>query len=74
MADVMGLGKTLTMLSAVVCSKHAAAEFTKNDSCVMRGRLTRATLIIVTSRRKPHHISSSSITFLSASYLGVQQD
>lgn len=50
-ADVMGLGKTLTMLSAVVCSKNAATEFAKTDSCRTRARPTRATLIVVTSRQ-----------------------
>ncbi|KAF2684141.1 hypothetical protein K458DRAFT_38039 [Lentithecium fluviatile CBS 122367] len=50
-ADVMGLGKTLTMLSAVVCSKDTATEFAKIDSCRTRTRPTKATLIVVTSRQ-----------------------
>jgi len=73
-ADVMGLGKTLTMLSAVICSKNAATEFAKIDSCRTRARPTRATLIVVTSRRKPHPIPSSNIMFSPFSYPDVQQD
>ncbi|OCL05964.1 hypothetical protein AOQ84DRAFT_322110 [Glonium stellatum] len=48
-ADVMGLGKTLTMLSAVVYSKDAAMEFVKANSYQAKPQLTRATLIVVTS-------------------------
>ncbi|RYP62194.1 hypothetical protein DL771_009826 [Monosporascus sp. 5C6A] len=50
-ADIMGLGKTLTMLSAVVRSKNAAAQFAKIGSCRNEPRFTRATLIVVTSRQ-----------------------
>ncbi|RYP79693.1 hypothetical protein DL769_002811 [Monosporascus sp. CRB-8-3] len=50
-ADVMGLGKTLTMLSAVVLSKNAAAQFAKINSYRKRPRFAGATLIVVTSRQ-----------------------
>jgi hypothetical protein len=59
----MGLGKTLTMLSAVVCSKNAATQFAGITS-----KQTRATLIVVTSRRKFHFIMTLN-TVLSLSYL-----
>lgn len=59
MADVMGLGKTLTMLSAVVHSKKVASEFAKSDSVAVTENLTRATLIVVTSRRKSLQVPSS---------------
>jgi SNF2 family DNA or RNA helicase len=52
LADVMGLGKTLTMISAIVCSRAQAAEYAKsqqgNEPLAQR---TRATLIVVTSMR-----------------------
>ncbi|KAI1345777.1 SNF2 family N-terminal domain-containing protein [Xylaria sp. FL0043] len=49
-ADVMGLGKTLTMLSAIVCSMKAATEFPMfcDDGTRLR-TTTRATLVVVTS-------------------------
>jgi hypothetical protein len=62
-ADVMGMGKTLTMLSAVVYSKNAAIEFAKTGNCRTRERQTRATLIVATSRRKPNLILFSNIKF-----------
>lgn len=56
LADVMGLGKTLSMISAVVSSLPQAAEsaragYQKCTLPVSRYR-TRATLVIVTSMRK----------------------
>ncbi|KAK8037229.1 hypothetical protein PG991_000575 [Apiospora marii] len=45
-ADVMGLGKSLTMLSAVVCSMQSAEEFSHLDMGIPT---TRATLIVATS-------------------------
>ncbi|KAK8102537.1 DNA repair protein RAD5B, partial [Apiospora sp. TS-2023a] len=45
-ADVMGLGKSLTMLSAVVCSMPSAAEFSLIEMDIPT---TRATLIVATS-------------------------
>ncbi|KAK6839362.1 hypothetical protein PG987_005228 [Apiospora arundinis] len=45
-ADVMGLGKTLTMLSAVVCSMPSAADFSRVK---MEIPTTRATLIVASS-------------------------
>ncbi|KAI8652051.1 hypothetical protein NCS56_01421900 [Fusarium sp. Ph1] len=49
-ADVMGLGKTLTSLVAIACSRPAAREFEKSlDSSSPRP--TRATLIVATSHQ-----------------------
>ncbi|KAI1501128.1 SNF2 family N-terminal domain-containing protein [Biscogniauxia marginata] len=45
-ADVMGLGKTLTMLSAVVCSLSAARDFATLNTELPT---TRATLVVATS-------------------------
>ncbi|KAK3369585.1 SNF2 family N-terminal domain-containing protein, partial [Lasiosphaeria ovina] len=55
-ADVMGLGKTLTMLSAIVQAKYKAVEFelAEDSNNADAPRLSKATLIIVTSRRKIH--------------------
>ncbi|RYP51600.1 hypothetical protein DL768_003107 [Monosporascus sp. mg162] len=66
-ADVMGLGKTLTMLSSVVYSKNAAEQFAKIDSCRKGPRFTRATLIVVTSRRKPCSIPARTPSCLTSS-------
>ncbi|KAI0440376.1 SNF2 family N-terminal domain-containing protein [Xylaria telfairii] len=53
-ADVMGLGKTLTMLSAIVCSMKAATEFTRcYDNSAMLPTATRATLIYIQEHLKP---------------------
>ncbi|KAI0451852.1 SNF2 family N-terminal domain-containing protein [Xylaria acuta] len=49
-ADVMGLGKTLTMLSAMVCSMKTAIEFTTcYDEGTTHPIATRATLVVATS-------------------------
>lgn len=56
-ADAMGLGKTLTMLTAIFCTL-SKAEFWAgfldggNDSGAKNGR-TKATLVVVPSLRKP---------------------
>jgi hypothetical protein len=47
----MGLGKTLTMISAVVCSRDAAFEFAKHNDHHGKPNSTRATLVVVTSYR-----------------------
>ena len=56
LADVMGLGKTLTVLSAVIHSMDEACHFvlpsreiSVDDDLVCR---TRATLVVVPSQRK----------------------
>ncbi|KAI0022442.1 SNF2 family N-terminal domain-containing protein [Xylariomycetidae sp. FL0641] len=46
-ADVMGLGKTLTMLSAVVCTKATARDFVMLTGSSLP--TTKATLIVATS-------------------------
>lgn len=53
LADVMGLGKTLTMLTAVASSKEAA-ERHREMYVQDEGQLVaaRGTLVVVTSRRK----------------------
>lgn len=50
-ADVMGLGKTLTMLSAMVCSLRAARDFATYIQEKMEVLPTRATLVVATSPR-----------------------
>ena len=50
LADVMGLGKTLTMLSAIAASQHDAAVFQARPAIQGIPR-SRATLIVGTSRR-----------------------
>ncbi|KAI1736488.1 SNF2 family N-terminal domain-containing protein [Xylaria scruposa] len=51
-ADVMGLGKTFTMLSAIVCSMEIATEFLRSyDEDTTSLKATRATLVVATS---PH--------------------
>ncbi|QYS97699.1 hypothetical protein H0G86_004920 [Trichoderma simmonsii] len=52
LADVMGLGKTLTMLSAVVCTKAAATEYCCG-SIATKGapKLTKSTLVVLPSRQ-----------------------
>ncbi|EEU36130.1 uncharacterized protein NECHADRAFT_53012, partial [Fusarium vanettenii 77-13-4] len=49
-ADVMGLGKTLTSLAAIACSKPAALDFEMSLSSTSP-MPTRATLIVATSHR-----------------------
>jgi len=54
-ADVMGLGKTLTMISAVIASLAQATEYVTAESRdsvhPASGSRSRATLVIVTSMR-----------------------
>ena len=56
LADVMGLGKTLSMISAIVSSLPQATEFAttryQNFTSPTSGCRSRATLVIVTSMRK----------------------
>jgi hypothetical protein len=56
----MGLGKTLTMLSAIVLSLDDAYHFILSSNDVSIGDKplypTKATLVIVPSARKPHYI------------------
>ncbi|KAI1114304.1 SNF2 family N-terminal domain-containing protein [Nemania sp. NC0429] len=48
-ADVMGLGKTLTMLSAIVCTLKHAREFSKLQLAGTLLPTTRATLVVASS-------------------------
>lgn len=53
LADVMGLGKTLTMLMAIVLSKKAAERYGETNVQDQRQLVpTKGTLVVVTSRRK----------------------
>jgi len=57
LADAMGLGKTLTMISAIVSTLNEAARFSAgSDHDVIENKeaefRTRATLVVVTSMRK----------------------
>lgn len=58
LGDVMGLGKSLTMLSAVVMSLEDARLYAKqqsilkDDICIGNVRRLKATLVIVPSARK----------------------
>ena len=68
LADVMGLGKTLSVISAIVSSlpqarEYATADYRNFGSLASRCR-SRATLVVVTSMRK-----SSVSLFLSLSPL-----
>ncbi|KAF4443715.1 hypothetical protein FACUT_1140 [Fusarium acutatum] len=62
LADVMGLGKTLTMLSAILCSKQLAQSFSydtmSNSDAGNHAPLT-ITLVVLPSR--PHQIRNSSV-------------
>ncbi|KAL6690984.1 SNF2 family N-terminal domain-containing protein [Trichoderma pleuroticola] len=52
LADVMGLGKTLTMLSAVVCTKAAATEYCCSTIATKGApKLTKSTLVVLPSRQ-----------------------
>jgi SNF2 family DNA or RNA helicase len=52
-ADVMGLGKTLTMLTAILRSLPPTCNFDKGKESEMSTKTpTRATLVVVTSARK----------------------
>ncbi|RWA12600.1 hypothetical protein EKO27_g2508 [Xylaria grammica] len=51
-ADVMGLGKTLTMLSAIVCTMKRASEFGGLNPEHSSLPTTRATLVVTSSPRK----------------------
>jgi len=59
----MGLGKTLTILSAIVASRADAAAFTAVHGQAGRETMhspTRATLVVVTSRRRmPLYVNAS---------------
>ncbi|KAF4457119.1 hypothetical protein F53441_907 [Fusarium austroafricanum] len=62
LADVMGLGKTLTMLSAILCSKilkNYALSDKADESSDYQPRSSNLTLIVLPSR--PHHIRNPSI-------------
>jgi len=49
----MGLGKTLTMLSAIVCSKEYANDFSSADEVGAAATQSAAsTLVVLPSRRK----------------------
>jgi SNF2 family DNA or RNA helicase len=55
-ADMMGLGKTLTMLAAILHSMSAAEDFgtffqSTEDECANKV-FTKATLVVVSSARK----------------------
>jgi SNF2 family DNA or RNA helicase len=69
LADVMGLGKTLSMISGIVSSLSQATEYAiaKNENIISSapGCRSRATLVIVTSMRK----SLFSLSLLSPSLL-----
>ena len=60
LADAMGLGKTLTILSAIVSTANHAKRFsTGRDASAGAGDLqlrTRATLVVVTSMRELHRV------------------
>jgi SNF2-related domain len=51
LADAMGLGKTLTMLSAIVASRDGAAAFQAETPPLGEVPHAKATLIVATSRR-----------------------
>src|SRR5437667_2654527 len=60
LADEMGLGKTLSILSAVLSSRHAALSYQQaiegdhqHDPICSMALRSRATLVVVTSIRKP---------------------
>lgn len=53
-ADVMGLGKTLTMLSAIVCTLRGATDFVDSSNEVEKPLKSRATLVVVSSHRESH--------------------
>ncbi|KLO81314.1 Uncharacterized protein Y057_8158 [Fusarium fujikuroi] len=62
LADVMGLGKTLTMLSAILCSKQLVQSFSKDitsNSDAWHHSPLNMTLVVLPSR--PHQIRNSSI-------------
>ncbi|KAJ8129489.1 hypothetical protein O1611_g4142 [Lasiodiplodia mahajangana] len=50
-ADVMGLGKTLTMLSAIVCTLPEASDFADPSKEVRKPHKCQATLVIVSSHQ-----------------------
>lgn len=53
LADVMGLGKTITMLGAILCSKHLKKQSSINEATRsedLEGR-SNLTLILLPSRR-----------------------
>jgi len=66
LADVMGLGKTLSMISAIVSSLPRATEYVtathQNFASAVSGCRSRATLVIVTSMRKSSHSLSRART------------
>lgn len=51
-ADVMGLGKTLTILSAIFCTIQLARDFAKSSKEVRKPPTSRATLVITPSHRE----------------------
>jgi hypothetical protein len=55
----MGLGKTLTMLGAIVYSKQVASEvaYTEGSKCGIP-RLTKGTLVVLPSRRRFYFFST----------------
>ncbi|KAI0878365.1 SNF2 family N-terminal domain-containing protein [Hypoxylon argillaceum] len=50
-ADVMGLGKTLTILSAIFCTIQLARDFAKSSKEVRKPPTSRATLVITPSHQ-----------------------
>lgn len=65
LADVMGLGKTLSMISAIVSSlpqavRYATAEY-QDFASPTSGCQSRATLVVVTSMREPSVFLSPSL-------------
>jgi SNF2 family DNA or RNA helicase len=73
LADVMGLGKTLSILSAIVSSRLTSVSYQDATASKIQGDMvfptvlkSRATLIVVTSIRKsvyPRNSGSMSLTF-----------
>ncbi|RFN45450.1 hypothetical protein FIE12Z_10316 [Fusarium flagelliforme] len=60
LADVMGLGKTLTMLTAILCSKQLEDPYpscTASASGENEPERSNSTLVVLPSRRKPAHRS-----------------
>lgn len=61
LADVMGLGKTLSMISAIASSLSQATEYAREENrdfvSLVSGCRSRATLVVVTSMRKSSFLS-----------------
>lgn len=63
LADVMGLGKTLSILALIASTMQSANGYQPwqntelQERCSISGVCTRATLVVVTSARKSHRPS-----------------